>query len=1165
MSSNSPNPQNLISKLFILQLAVVGIVFGVMSFVNQLVADRNLANQDQTADQKETPLARYYQEKKKTPPPVKPKVVAASQEARRAITTFEHAKELKIGLFAAEPMLANPVTFTFDRKGRMYVVETFRLNNGVSDNREHKRDWLFADLAATTVEDRLAYHKRLLPDQGAAYTKQDDRIRLLEDTTGDGKADRSIVFANRFNGLVDGIAAGLFHRNGKLLFACIPHLYSLEDSDGDGKADMQKSLHYGYGVHTAFLGHDLHGLTLGPDGRLYFSMGDRGFNIKLKDRHLVNVESGAIFRCELDGSNLEVFADGVRNPQELAFDDFGNLFTGENNSDSGDKARWVYLVEGGDTGWRMAYQYLKDRGPFNREKIWHPFHPGQPAFIIPPIINFADGPSGLAYYPGTGLGPKYQGTFFLCDFRGTPVKSGIRTIKVKPKGAFFEVTNQGKFIWKILPTDLDFGADGKMYITDWADSWDGLGKGRVFTAYDPEHLRSPIVLEVKKLLREGFAHRKTEELKKLLSHVDRRVRLEAQIALAEKKELAIFLQVVTGSKHQLARIHALWGLGQIARLNPSMKAKALSATLLKKILLDEDEDEEVRAQVAKLMKDYPVQVMLKPLITALKDENERVRYFAAMALGKLGDVSALEPVYDLLIACADQDPILRHGGIMAIKGIAQAKQGKHLSRVLKAVSHTSPSVRIATIVALRKLKSKELVRFLKDSEELLVVEAVRAIHDLPIKSGFDQVAKLLSRSTQSESLLRRSLNANLHLGTQAHANQVAHFAARETAPEKMRMEALEILRIWHEPSPQDRVLGMWRPIKKRSKQIAITAMKQALPGLLTSKGKVRALGVKIAAEFGIKDVVPILEQMVWDEKNVGESRASALRALAGMGSKKIEGMVRKGLISKEAKLRAAARDLLAQSDIPAALKSLKSVLAISEGDLAEKQAALSTLGKIKHIEVAVILSQQLSKLLTGKLAPELELDLLTVAKQQESLSVKRKLKQYESTRSNLKPLSFFRETLHGGNVERGRQIFFEKQQVYCVRCHQADGRGGLVGPDLSGIGLTKDRRYLLESLVYPNQTIAKGFETVNIITEEGKVYSGIVQKQDEKILQIVTAEGKVLKIEKEEIDEQSKGLSAMPADLRKHLTKQEIRDLVEFLIQQKQKEPEPNPSDQKKP
>src|SRR5439155_934113 len=117
-------------------------------------------------------------------------------------------------------------------------------------------------------------------------------------------------------------------------------------------------------------------------------------------------DTGCVFRCNPDGSELEVFAFGLRNPQDLVFDQYGNLFTGDNNSDSGDQARWVYVVEGGDSGWRVGYQFMErpySRGPFNAEKLWYPHFEGQAAYIVPPIANIAAGPSGVAYFPGTGL------------------------------------------------------------------------------------------------------------------------------------------------------------------------------------------------------------------------------------------------------------------------------------------------------------------------------------------------------------------------------------------------------------------------------------------------------------------------------------------------------------------------------------------------------------------------------------------------------------------------------------------------------------------------------------------------------------------------------------------------------------------------------------------
>src|SRR5207248_2892351 len=161
-----------------------------------------------------------------------------------------------------------------------------------------------------------------------------------------------------------------------------------------------------------YIGHDLHGLVMGPDGKIYFSIGDRGLNVKTKDRHLFYPDTGAVLRCNPDGSDLEVVATGLRNPQELAFDQYGNLFTGDNNSDAGDQARWVYIVDGGDSGWRIGYQFITaptPRGPWNAEKLWYPPWDGQAAYLVPPIANVADGPSGLTYYPGLGLPARYQG------------------------------------------------------------------------------------------------------------------------------------------------------------------------------------------------------------------------------------------------------------------------------------------------------------------------------------------------------------------------------------------------------------------------------------------------------------------------------------------------------------------------------------------------------------------------------------------------------------------------------------------------------------------------------------------------------------------------------------------------------------------------------------
>ena len=362
-----------------------------------------------------------------------PNIAAASKDAELALKGFVLPEGVKGSLAAAEPMVANPVSFTITNDGRLIVCETFRQELGVEDNRNHM-NWLENDLQLESVEERSAMFHRYMGDDVQKWAKEHDRLRMLQDTNGDGTYDLDTVFADGFHDIIEGTGAGVLEHNGRIYYTCIPKLWSFGDADRDGVSDDPQALHHGYGVRVAFRGHDMHGLVVGPDGRIYFSIGDRGFNVITKEgTRLKRVDTGAVFRCDADGSHLEVFAYGLRNPQELAFDDHGNLFTGDNNSDSGDQARWVYVVQDGDTGWRMYYQYLDDRGPWNRERIWYPYRSDdetsavQPAATLPPIANLADGPSGLTFYPGVGLPDQYQGHFFMADFRGTAGNSGIRS------------------------------------------------------------------------------------------------------------------------------------------------------------------------------------------------------------------------------------------------------------------------------------------------------------------------------------------------------------------------------------------------------------------------------------------------------------------------------------------------------------------------------------------------------------------------------------------------------------------------------------------------------------------------------------------------------------------------------------------------------------------
>jgi quinoprotein glucose dehydrogenase len=1024
----------------------------------------------------------------------------------------------------------------------------------VTDNRGHDDKWVLADLAAQTVQDRIDFHKRLLPDGGKSFTEADDQIRRLRDTDGDGNADESVVFANGFNRLEEGTGAGVLARGNEVFYTCIPKLWKLVDDTGDGVSDRRVALSDGYGVRVAFRGHDLHGLVMGPDGRVYFSIGDRGHNVTTADgRVLANPVSGSVFRCELDGSGLEVFATGLRNPQELAFNDFGDLFTGDNNSDSGDKARLVMVVKGGDTGWRMHYQYLSDRGPFNRERIWYPYEPNQPAYIVPPIANFGDGPSGFAFDPGTGGDASLRGKFLMCDFRGSPAASGIRSFKLESIGAFYKLAEDDQPIWSVLATDVAFGPDGAIWISDWVEGWNGEGKGRIYrvtgTDFDADQ-----AAEVASVLQTQWPMAEGERLAGWLSHVDRRVRNEAQWELARRGDVTRLISVAGDTAiSQLARLHAIWGIDQSLRLKTAQGADGEAAAAKLVSLLD-DSDEIIRAAAAGSVGERGIVAGIDRLVQLMSDDSSRVRFHAAIALSSMKLGAKADAVRSAAVAMLaendDADPILRHGAVMAMVGAADA--GKLAA--LKA--HPSTSVRRAVVVALRRLKAAEVVDFLADPDPKVVVEAARAIHDEPLLVGFESLARMIQTPTDDDALMRRVLNANYRLGTSETATALADFVARPVASVSLRSEAVEMLRAWGQPNPRDRVHNDYRPLAERPAAVAKAALAKALPLILKNADEVRELAITVAAEYDIAEILPVLVQRVADRNLRPEARAATLRSLVKMAPERAGEAAAELMQSSQSKLRIAAMETLSQL-APAISVDLLAKATSSE-NVAERQAAWDLLAKIDTPRAGELITAGVNAYLSGEIPDDTSLNVIEASAGRLNAELVQRLAEHQASLEHDSPLGKWLLSLDGGDAAAGA-VVFARTQLSCVRCHRVGDTGGEVGPDLSGIGKSRDRRYLLEAICLPDAQIAKGFETVVVADDLGQVFTGIVKREDEEIVELIQPDGKLVEIELDAITARKRGKSAMPEELVTYMNARELRDLVAYLASL-QAEPAPTPT-----
>ncbi|MBK7643100.1 MAG: HEAT repeat domain-containing protein [Planctomycetes bacterium] len=1064
--------------------------------------------------------------------PYTPQISPASDEGKQAMAAFKLPPGFVVEQWAAEPMLANPVAIYPADTGEVYVAESFRLHKGVTDIREHM-DWLDDDNASRSVEDEVAmFKKHLSPEGWAAILTERERVRVIRDTNGDGIADKASVFDDRFGDPADGIGAGVLKWGRDVYFTCMPHLWRLRDENGDDQADVHESLAYGFGLHVQFLGHDLHGLAVGPDGYLYYSCGDRGFNVKTPNGDLVSIDCGAVLRCELDGSNLEIYHTGLRNPQELAFDAHGNLFTGDNNGDGGDLAKWIQIVRGGDSGWRNGWQWVNEptpRGFFNEDKLWSPHYDGQPAYLLPPVADIGDGPSGLTYNPGTGMPPEYDGHFFLCDFRGEASYSLIWDISMKEQGAGFELIEKKPFLKNTLVTDCDFGPDGALYFSDWVSGWGQTGKGRIYRAFDPQLAQTKDVLEVKTLLHEGLSKRSESELERLLAHKDMRIRLRAELELAKRgsKGFGALRHAAQSGPSLLARLHGVWGMGAAARWDKSLDARALVPFL-------SDKEPEVRAQAARMVG----KAGEGELVKLLGDPNGRVALRAASALGEIGSRQAATALIELAARAGEKDPTLRSAAAWSLSRCASEAE---------LAADADPAHRMGTLLALRLQTSPKLAQFLPDAE------AVRAIYDVPIPEALPALASLITlEKLPAQQITRRITYANYRLGSRENALALAKFALRPDADEYSRTEALRLLAKWQQPHGRDGLLGLWRKLPARDDSfLPVIVESLAQEQVAYAPEPVARAWVELAGQYKLASVSGLVRDLALDPKQPEKLRVASLRALDAIAPADFPATLKLALGDSLDAVRAAALPILLRV---APNEALPFLAAGAHGNRDERRAAYAALATHPNPEAGKILASELDRYLAGLVPGEVALELVEACEKRAGIEAR--LEQLRAPRAADALVAPYLDGVLGGDAERGRAIFKEKAAVSCLRCHRIsqegveNPEGGQVGPNLTGVGKRLTRLEIIESIVDPNRKIANGFQNTIVFPKEGAPIEGVVFEENDSELKLRDKDDKVQIIAKSDIETTKTGLSAMPTDLVKNLSREELRDLVEFLSRQ---------------
>ncbi|HAO95178.1 MAG TPA: hypothetical protein DCQ96_03900 [Verrucomicrobiales bacterium] len=1048
--------------------------------------------------------------------------------------------EFVVTEWATDPSIANTVAISVDDKGRAYVTAARRRKQSSLDIRNHQ-DLVKKDLSLSTVEERRAWYreyltgKKWIPDRNGDGTRnwkdltvQKDSVIRVADEDGDGKGE-TLRTLDEYHTEVTGIAAGVLAVGSDVFVAAEPDFLRYQDADGDGFPERRRVVATGFQVHMGQGGHNLSGVTLGPDGRVYWSLGDKGHYVETKEGKVYHQpNSGGIFRCELDGSQVERYSSGERNAQELAFDLHGNLFSMDNDGDyPGEKERALYITEGSEHGWRLNWQWLRKQdftrisgipayNPWMDEQLFLPDRADHAAYLTPTIGNFGPGPCGFTANPGTALSPDLSDCFFMTNQQGQ-----VRVFRFIEKGAAFEFEEQAAIKGGRSNTGLAVGPDGALYSACYGGS-----KGSIFRFDVTKEHQHPARKETQEILPRSSEEATRNTLQAWLGHPDQSFRMKGQFELARREMRTAFKEVLDEkSSSRLARLHAIWGIGQISRRSPG------ALTLLNQAW--SSSDPEIIAQCAKVAGDIPghteeVEGLGKHLLTALAHKSPRVQFFAAISLGKHKIREAAPALIELAANEGSRDPYLRHAAMMGLKGALTPEQLAELH------NHEHRTVRLAAIVALRNLKAPAVSSFLEDKDELILLEAARAIHDdQSIPEALPALSRLLDRpGLTNEALMRRVINAAFRVGSYPALLRIEAYLKRNEGSAKMKRTALASLLWWSQPPVLDAVEGRYRKHTARDSKPVNEAVTRLKPIIMADNELREVLlnGVSVRGEASWLEGTS--EHF---DKLAPALQVKVLEGLARINSPDLRKFVEAALSSDDLKVQEKARDYASKAGVPM-LDLLLSILE-KEGSNG-KGKAIKQLANEKDPRAKSKFAALVEEFRQGKAAPEWKLELWQAARAREI--------QLPETPDLLE---------YGGDAQRGREIVFNHAASQCIRCHKLGKEGGkpsaeiTIGPELTRIGKLRDRRHLVASLLTPSSEISDGFGTVVLKTTEGEEISGILTKKTNLFWTITLATGKKRNLRPDEISSHIL-VSTMPP-MGSILKPEEIRDVVEFLAGQK--------------
>lgn len=977
----------------------------------------------------------------------------AQQPPEATLQALEPAKGLEVSLFAAEDDLVNPTAMDIDAHGRVWVTEAANY--------------------------RLFKHE-VVRDQG-------DRVRVLEDTNGDGRCNKATTFYQDPSVQAPlGIAVV-----GQRVYICqSPELYYLEDTDGDLKADKKTVILDGFGGvdHD----HAVHGVMIGPDGLLYLTVGDGGLDVTDQSGNRVTAgkavedadhDAATVLRVDLDGNRLEVLAEGMRNPYAPAVSSFGTVYASDNDDDGNEQCQINYVMEGGHYGY-----WPRRQGDRRLDAIhWNKDRPG----VMPNMIRTGFGsPTGLLFYEGTSLPERLHNTLIHAEAGPGEIRSYRPTADGAGYSGDTEVILSAPGDEWFRPSDVCVAPDGSILVADWYDP--GVGghnmgdttRGRIYrlAAKDTTYRVPPLDLKTEEGLTEAFTS----------PNLARRY-LAWSILNGELKSPEVpLLHRLYEDERPAIRARALWLLGREERhgletlLDAARSDAAGFRILAIRLLADRGPD---ALYSADWLLDDPSPRVRRQLLVELQGFPEsatRDRWLIALALQYDGHDRFYREAIGLAFAGREQ---------WGYEKLKEALNGRWDERLAGLALQLHPPEALALA---EEALSNEMLGMTPRLAALDVIDAI----------GTEQAGALLVAQVTDPAAPELYNRALHHLAR--NAGHDWRHAAEDDALDEALAAAL---------ADPDRSDAAWQFVTDTGREsLAPMLASKATDGDLSSGARLEALDALagIAPKIAPKRANELVEQIAVLVRGGDEQfHAPALKTIQAF----------RGPASRELLL-----ELARDTDQP---KTLRAAAARQLGHT--QSGALGLLGLVEEGE------------LPADLAPEVS-DLAHASPFEDVRMMAQQLMPVERTAAGeaLPPMEEL--VAMEGDPKRGKAIFFQEDAAQCIRCHQIGDKGIEVGPNLDTIGEKFGREGLLESILYPNAAISHEYEVWVIETAWEGLLSGFLVDEDDETVRIMDATGAVKPIKKDDIVSRRKSeTSLMPSGLAAAMSAQDLSDLVAYL------------------